>query len=328
MNDELSYNLLDGDTKLLENRFMQYFEEYTNLPPDAKGAVVVIGNFDGVHLGHQALLLQAEKLAKEQGRPLAVLTFEPHPRRLFHPDEPPNRITPTSLKSERLRNCGVEILYALSFNWDFASQSAEDFVQKILIDGLDACHVIVGFDFRFGQLRKGTPETIKAAGLPVSVIEEVSGKNGEDLSSSRVRQLIRHGKMEQANAVLGWSWEIRGEVVKGDQRGRELGYPTANMPLMDHIHPAYGVYACLARIYGEDQWYMGATNIGIRPMFEVPTAQVETFIFDFDREIYGQTLCVRPVEFLRGEAKFNSLDELIAQMDKDCIRAREILQGL
>ncbi len=304
---------------------MQYFEDYKNLPQECKGAVIVIGNFDGVHSGHQVLLSSAREIANNLGKPLGILTFEPHPRRLFHPDEPPNRITPMDLKAERLALSGVDILYALPFNWDFASQSAEDFVQHVLIDGLDASHVIVGFDFRFGQLRQGSPETIKNAGIDVTVIDEVTGHAGEDLSSSRVRQLIRHGKIDGANQVLGWDWEIRGEIFKGDQRGRELGYPTANMKLEDTIHPAYGVYACFAQIKGEDKWHMAATNIGIRPMFEVPMAQVETFIFDFDREIYGKTLCVRPVQFLRGEAKFNSLDALIVQMEKDCTQAREVL---
>ncbi|MGH1456710.1 MAG: bifunctional riboflavin kinase/FAD synthetase [Alphaproteobacteria bacterium] len=307
---------------------MQYFEDYKTLPQNAKDAVIVIGNFDGVHLGHQALLTRARDLANALGKSLGVLTFEPHPRRLFHPDELPNRITPMALKAERLAASGVDILYALPFNWDFASQSAADFVQHILIDGLNAAHIIVGFDFKFGQLRQGTPDTIEAAGLDVTVVDEVTGKAGEDLSSSRVRQLIRHGKIEEANAVLGWGWELRGEVFKGDQRGRELGYPTANMKLEDHIHPAYGVYACFARLEGESDWVMGATNIGIRPMFEVPLAQVETFIFDFNREIYGKTLCVRPIQYLRGEAKFNSLDDLIVQMEKDCAISRKILNKI
>lgn len=305
---------------------MQSFDDFKNLPEDAKNAVIVIGNFDGVHLGHQALLSRAKAIARDSNKPLGVLTFEPHPRRLFHPDEPPNRITPLAMKAQRLESSGVDVLYSLPFNWDFASQSAERFVQEILKEGLNAAHVIVGFDFKFGQLRQGTPQTIIDSGIPVTVIDEVMGEQGQDLSSSRVRQLIRHGKMDEANDILGWNWEMRGEIFKGDQRGRELGYPTANMKLNDLVHPAYGVYACMARISGEDEWYMAATNIGIRPMFEVPLAQVETFIFDFDREIYGKTLRVRPVKYLRGEAKFNSLDDLITQMEKDCTQAREILE--
>lgn len=307
---------------------MKVFETYNSIPDAAQGSVVVIGNFDGVHLGHQALLRDAKKIASSSGKPLSVLTFEPHPKALFRPDDPPYRITPTGLKHERLSKCGVDHVFSLPFDWDFASQSAEDFVQNILIDGLKAAHVIVGFDFKFGQLRKGTPQTIIDAGLTVSVIEEVTDQSAGNLSSSHVRQLLRHGKIAQANAVLGWEWELRGEIFKGDQRGRELGYPTANMRLNDTIHPSYGIYAVMARLSGEDEWHMGASNIGIRPMFEVPLAQVETFIFDFDREIYGQTLCVRLVKRLRGEAKFNSLDDLITQMDKDCAQAREILSAL
>ncbi len=304
---------------------MLYFEDFKNLPPEARDCVVLIGNFDGVHLGHQALIARARKFANDMGKSLGVLTFEPHPHQLFRPDEPPCRITPHQLKVERLAAQNVDIILSLPFNWDFASQSAEAFVQHILIEGLAAAHVIVGYDFKFGQLRQGTPDTIKNAGLAVSVIDEIRGDSDASLSSSRVRQLLRHGKIAQANDVLGWNWEIRGEVFKGDQRGRELGYPTANIRLADTIHPAYGIYACFVKLTEQEDWMMGATNIGIRPMFEVPMAQVETFIFDFDREIYGETLSIRPIERLRGEAKFNSLDDLIIQMKKDCDQARAIL---
>ncbi len=304
---------------------MQYFESYTDLPDATQECVIVIGNFDGVHLGHQALLDQARDVAKQQNKKLGVLTFEPHPRQLFRPDDRPYRITPSDLKAERLESNGVDYVFSLPFDWDFASQTAEDFVQNILIDGLKASHIVIGYDFRFGQLRKGSADTIKDAGLSVTIVDQVVDHSLGELSSSHVRQLLRHGKIDEANAVLGWNWEIRGEIIKGDQRGRELGYPTANMDLEQTVHPAYGIYACFARIQGEDEWHMGACNIGIRPMFEIEAAQVETFIFDFDREIYGQTLCVRPVVRLRGEAKFNSLEELIVQMEKDCDLARSIL---
>ncbi len=305
---------------------MQVFESYTNLPESAQGCVVVIGNFDGVHRGHQALLDRARNLANELKKPLGVLTFEPHPRVLFRPDEPPFRITPMSLKHERLAASHVDYVFSLPFDWDFASQSADAFVQNILINGLRAAHVIVGFDFKFGQLRKGTPQTIIDVGLDVTIIDEVRAEQDAELSSSRVRQLLRHGKIEQANAVLGWDWEIRGTVFKGDQRGRELGFPTANIRLLDTVHPAYGIYAVFARIEGEDEWHMGASNIGIRPMFEVSVAQVETYVFDFNREIYDRTIHVRPVKRLRGEAKFDSLESLITQMNADCEQARDILK--
>ena len=304
---------------------MQVFNDYKTIPKVAKGCVLAIGNFDGVHKGHQSLFQKAKEIAAQKNCGFAILTFEPHPRKLFRPDEPPFRITPAPLKRERLEHAGADYLIELNFNWDFASQTAEKFIQDILKDGIGASHVVVGYDFCFGQLRKGTPEMIREAGIETSVLDKVCDDGNSAFSSSRIRQLLRRGDMAQVNEILGWDWEIRGGVVKGDQRGRELGFPTANMALGDCVHPSYGVYAVLARIEGENEWHKGAANIGIRPMFEVPTAQVETYIFDFSREIYGKTLCVRPVEKLRGEARFNSLDELIAQMNKDCEQARVIL---
>lgn len=305
---------------------MQVFRTLKTIPDTARKCVIAIGNFDGVHKGHRLLLEQARSKADDLGCALGVLTFEPHPRKLFRPDDPPFRITPSALKLEKLRQAGVDMVFELTFDWDFASQSAEEFIQHILKDALAAAHVVVGYDFCFGQLRKGSPPMIEASGIPTTILDKVCDDGESALSSSRVRTALRHGKIDEANAILGWDWEIRGQVVKGDQRGRELGYPTANIALGDTVHPAYGVYATLVKVEGEQEWRPSATNIGIRPMFEVPTAQVESFIFDFDREIYGQTLHIRPVKKLRGEAKFNSLDELTAQMDKDCAQAREILK--
>ncbi|MBL4805012.1 MAG: bifunctional riboflavin kinase/FAD synthetase [Alphaproteobacteria bacterium] len=296
-----------------------------DLAENTEPLVVAIGNFDGVHRGHQALLQQAKDTAKSKNAKFGVLTFEPHPKTLFRPEDRPTRITPPEVKHWRLQEFGVEVLVSLPFDWDFASQSAEEFIKVILQDGMHAKHVVVGDDFRFGQMRKGAPADIEQAGIGVSIVEKVQGEDGQIFSSSRVRTALRAGDLKTANAVLGWEWEMRGEVMKGDQRGRELGYPTANMHLGDTIHPAYGVYAAMVQVEGEEQWRGAAINIGIRPMFEVPTAHVESFIFDFDEEIYGKTLRVKPVERLRSEAKFNSLDALIAQMDKDCEKAHEVL---
>lgn len=309
---------------------MEIFKTVSDLPSYAKGAIVAIGNFDGVHRGHQALLAEARDLAQAQSRPFGVLTFEPHPRALFQPDAPPYRIVSAEMKAERLQAFGVDILYALTFNWDFASQSAQAFIQRILIEGLGAAHVVVGQDFRFGQMRKGTPSDIQNAGVPVTTIEKIIAEDEQELSSSHIRQLLRQGQIQEANSLLGWDWELRSVVVKGDQRGRELGYPTANFPLDDRqdfalVHPAYGVYAARVQVEGEEQWRRAAINIGIRPMFETPQARVESFILDFSGDLYGKILRVRPVQFLRSEAKFNSLDELIVQMDKDCQQARGIL---
>lgn len=304
---------------------MDIFTSLESLSENTEPMVVAIGNFDGVHRGHQVLLQKAKDEAAVKDIKFGVLTFEPHPKTLFRPEDRPTRITPPYVKHWRLQEFGVEILVSLPFDWDFASQSADEFIQKILKDGLNAKHVVVGDDFRFGQMRKGTPEDIKAAGIDVTIVEKVAGDDAQILSSSRVRSALRAGDMKAANDILGWEWEMRGTVIKGDQRGRELGYPTANMNMDETIHPAYGVYAAMVQIEGEDEWRGAATNIGIRPMFEVPTAQVESFIFDFDDEIYGKTIRVRPVERLRSEAKFNSLDDLIAQMDKDCAKARKVL---
>lgn len=304
---------------------MDIYVSLDELAQNTDPMVVAIGNFDGVHRGHQALLQKAKDEAAAKGVKFGVLTFEPHPKRLFRPEDLPNRITPPAVKHWRLEEFGVDVLISLPFDWDFASQSAEQFIQNILIDGLHAKHVVIGADFRFGQMRKGAPQDIENAGVSVSVVEKVAGEDGEVLSSSRVRSALRAGDLETANSILGWEWEMRGEVIKGDQRGRELGYPTANVKLGETIHPAYGVYATRVQIEGEDIWRAAATNIGIRPMFEVPTAQIESFIFDFDAEIYGKIVRVKPVERLRSEAKFNSLDELIEQMDKDCIKARAVL---
>lgn len=304
---------------------MKTINALSDMSEPHRGAVLAIGNFDGVHRGHQVLLKSAEAIAAREGKKLGVLTFEPHPRRLFQPDEPPGRLTPMDVKAWRLKEEGVDILFSLSFDWDFASQSAQDFIQKILKQGTGAAHVVVGHDFRFGQLRKGTPVDIQNAGIAVSVIDEVSDAVGQVYSSSRARQLLRHGDIDAANAILGWEWEMRGTIIKGDQRGRELGYPTANMTLGETVHPAYGVYAARVNIEGEEEWHDAAINIGIRPMFEIPEAQVESYIFDFNRDIYGKTLRVRPVKHLRGEAKFNTLEELKKQIADDCRQAAKLL---
>lgn len=312
---------------------MHRYQHYNTLPDDAKNAVVVIGNFDGVHRGHCGLFTAARAIADKTGRKLAVLTFEPHPRNLLRPDDPPFRITPAPLKADRLAAHGVDILVSLQFDWPFASQSADQFIQHILKDGLNAAHIVVGRDFRFGQLRKGDAAMIDAAGIPITIMNKIADDDdkdggGDDISSTRIRQALRVGNVAEANALLGWHWEMRGIVETGDKRGRELGYPTANVGLGDTLHPAYGVYATWTQIVedGPDSpWIGGATNIGIRPMFELKVGRIENYLFDFDRDIYGKTLRVRPVARLRGEAKFDGLDALIAQITQDCDQAQTIL---
>ncbi len=305
---------------------MEIVTAHAGLKDAQRGAVLAIGNFDGLHRGHAALIDATKKLARRLGRPAAVMTFEPHPRRLFRPDDPPFRITPAAVKARRLAASGIDLLYALPFTWDFASLSAQQFADDILKKGLAPAAIIVGSDFRFGQLRKGTPALLQQAGFDVTVLEKVADEDGAIISSSTIRQALQTGAIDLAADLLGWPWEIEGVVQKGDQRGRALGYPTANIALDETLHPAYGIYASLVRLRDEgERWYKAATNIGIRPMFEVKVGQVESHIFDFDRDIYGQTLIVRPVARLRGEAKFDTLAALTAQMAEDCRQARALL---
>ncbi len=308
---------------------MQVFKTFRDLPAQAQGAVIIIGNFDGVHRGHRTLIDLAREKARALNAPVGVLTFEPHPRALFRPDDPVFRITPAAIKERQLAAAGVDLLFTLNFDWDFASLSPQQFIDQVLKNGIAPAHIIVGQDFCFGQLRKGTTDTLKECGLPVTAIDKVVDEDGDDVSSSAIRQELRFGNIDAANMLLGWDWEMEGVVRKGDQRGRELGYPTANVPLGETLHPAYGIYATFVKIVedGPDSpWLPAATNIGIRPMFELPVGQIESYIFDFDRDIYGKTMRIRPVKRLRGEAKFESLEALIAQIKKDCQEARAILR--
>ncbi len=304
---------------------MQVFKTFRELPDAAKGAVIVIGNFDGVHRGHQTLIDLARTKAHVLNAPIGVLTFEPHPRALFRPDDPVFRLTPASVKEERLREAGVDILYSLKFDWDFASLSPQQFIDDVLRAGLNPAHIIVGQDFCFGQLRKGTTQTLIEQGLSVTAIDKVVDEDGDDVSSSTIRQALRHGHPATAHELLGWEWYMEGTVAKGDQRGREMGFPTANVALGETLHPAYGVYATYVQIEGESVWRPAATNIGIRPMFELQVGQIESHIFDFNRDIYGKTLRVKPIKRLRGEAKFENLGALIRQITADCDDARKIL---
>jgi riboflavin kinase/FMN adenylyltransferase len=306
---------------------MQLYHDYKNLPSAARGGVLAIGNFDGVHRGHQALLAAARVSADKNGTPMGVMTFEPHPRRLFRPDDPPFRITPPAVKHRRLAESGVDFILSLPFDWNFASQSAQDFIDRVLKAGPDPAHIVVGSDFAFGQLRKGTPQTLRDAGFAVTVLDKVADEGEDPLSSSRIREALCRGEIATANDMLGWAWEIEGIVVKGDQRGRTIGFPTANVMLGDTLHPAYGIYATWVQIEGEAQWRPAATNIGIRPMFELKVGQVEAYIMDYSGDLYGTALRIRPVARLRGEAKFDSLDALVAQIEKDCADARDILSG-
>lgn len=310
---------------------MAIFRHSSDLPPEAREAVVVIGNFDGVHLGHQAVIAEARRLATEFAAPLAVLTFEPHPRSVFQPDTPPFRLTPLRIKARALEDLGVEHLFVLRFDIPFSTTSAEDFVRDILARDLAARHVVIGWNYRFGHKRAGNAESLErmgiAFGFGVSALEPINAPDGDAYSASRVRQLLRDGLPCQAAAVLGRPWEIEGRVEHGDRRGRRLGFPTANLTLGEYLVPAFGVYAVRAGVdQGSDtNWLDGVANLGRRPTVGGTTVRLEVHLFDFAADIYGRHLRVQFVDRLRGEKKFDGLEALQAQIAEDCRRARAIL---
>ena len=304
---------------------------HTSATGDARGAVVAAGNFDGVHLGHQAVLAEGKALAKRLQAPFAVLTFEPHPRAVFQPGLPPFRLTPFRAKSLVLDSLGVDLLFTLHFDQAFAQKSAEDFVAEILVAGLGAKAVVVGYDFVFGHKRRGTPELLKTEGAKggfyVQVVSPVAAAGGTAYSSTQIREHLVAGRPRDAAALLGRPWEIDGRVDVGDKLGRTIGFPTANIALVDYLRPAPGVYAVRAGI--EDgasvTWHDGAANFGWRPTVGGKDLRLETHLFDFSGDLYGKHLRVALIERLRAEQRFDGLDALKAQIAADCAQARQIL---
>lgn len=302
---------------------MQIFRHYEHLPAAARGATVAIGNFDGVHLGHQALL----KHAKTLGAKLGVLVFEPHPQEFFKPGGPRFRLTPFRAKARLLERVGVDVLYALHFDAAFAALSADEFVAKVLMQGLGAKHVVVGQDFQFGKGRAGNIDLLKArgqeGGFDVSTFDLIGAGSEVKISSTRIREALRDGKPEVAAKLLGHWWTVEGRVEQGDKRGRTIGFPTANVSLEGYLEPALGVYAVRVEIAGRS--YDGVANFGRRPTFDKKDVLLEVHIFDFSSDIYGQQIVVSFIGYLRPETKFSGLDALKAQIAKDGVRAREVL---
>ncbi|GGW26757.1 riboflavin biosynthesis protein [Gemmobacter lanyuensis] len=284
-----------------------------------------MGNFDGVHLGHRSVI----EAAAGHGLP-GVLTFEPHPREFFSPDAPPFRLMNAEARANRLAKLGVERLYELPFNATMAALSPEDFAAEVLADGLGVTHVTVGSDFCFGKGRKGTVEDLQALGAKYGfgvTIAPLLRAGGKEISSTAIRNALSEGRPRDAATMLGHLHRIEGEVIHGEKRGRELGYPTANMSVAGLHLPRLGVYAVKVDVLTGPQAgsYGGAASLGVRPMFGENAPNLETFIFDFKGDLYGQHLSVALVEYLRPEMKFTGLDALITQMDGDCARARTLL---
>ncbi|RDE10653.1 bifunctional riboflavin kinase/FAD synthetase [Pelagibacterium lacus] len=295
------------------------------VPPALRGGVVAIGNFDGCHRGHQSILDAARALARQKGVPCLMLTFEPHPRDVFAPKPFLFRLSPRPAKARLAEALGFDALAVMGFSRDLAAVEAEDFVSRFLIDALAVSDVVIGADFHFGKGRGGTPDFLRAQGASHGfnvMVGDMLDEGEEPVSSSRIRAALAAGDLGTANGLLGYHWFFSGPIVTGDRRGRELGYPTANMEVPESFGLAQGVYAVKVRIGTE--LLSGVAAYG-KPMFDNTRPPFETFIFDFDRDIYGQTVEVALVSHIRGQMTFDGLDPLIAQMNADSRAARTAL---
>jgi riboflavin kinase / FMN adenylyltransferase len=308
---------------------MEVHRDWRDLPAAARGTVVALGNFDGVHLGH-AHLLRLGHAARPDAR-RAVLTFEPHPREHFRPDDPPFRLTLSAERAAALAALGVDLLFELPFDDGFSRMTAEEFVVRVLHEGLGARHLVCGPDFAFGHRRGGDAHFLaaraEALGIGLTVVPPLSDEGGQ-ISSSRIRRALQDGYPERATQELGRAWAIRGVVAHGDARGRTIGFPTANIPLGRHLEPARGVYAVTVMLPGGMVRH-GAANIGRRPTVNAgPESRLEVNLFDFEGDLYGQELAVALHVFLRPEQRFSGLDELRTRIAADCAEIRRILDHI
>lgn len=304
---------------------MQVLHDFTDCPDALRGASLAIGNFDGVHLGHQAVL----NAALENDSPAGVMTFEPHPRSFFQKDKALFRLTPEPLKLRLFEALGLDMAVVLKFDGDLASRPAEDFVRHILVENLQVSHVITGSDFHFGRGRDGNPDVLcalgKKHGFGVTVVGPQEGEEGV-YSSTGIREQLRQGNPRSAAQGLGYWWRVAGEVIGGDKRGAGLGFPTANIAISDGFALKYGIYA--VRVHTRQGCYDGASYLGTRPSFDDGAAVLETFLFNFDGDLYGQEIAIEVIDFLRDDEKFAGAESLQAQMKKDCDKARTLLAQL
>ena len=310
---------------------MEIIRDYQFVSASDQGATAAIGNFDGVHLGHRSVIDMARAALPDA--PLGVVTFEPHPREYFAPDAPPFRLMGAEARAHQLQKIGVDKLYELGFDAALSGLNPRAFAQEVIVDGLGLRHVVVGADFRFGKARAGTSEQLQAFGAEMGfgvTIAPLMAKGPDTVSSTAIRNALTEARPRDAAAMLGHWHRVEGPILHGEKRGRELGYPTANMSI-DGLHPpAFGVYAVLVDVLEGPQAgrYHGVASLGVRPMFGENKANLETFIFDFKGDLYGKHVSVALVDHLRGEEKFDSLDALITQMDADSAQARSILAAL
>jgi len=307
---------------------------YHDVPRDCRRAVLALGNFDGVHRGHCEVLGLAKGIADDLKAPLGALVFEPHPRVFFRPETPPFRLTLLPEKARQLEAVGVEILMAFEFDRQMADTSAESFIKNVLVGALEVRHLVVGEDFRYGKERAGDTELLKRfaqkEGFGVSLVPPFLA-DGEVCSSSRVRACLREGNPGEAADLLGHWWAIEGPVLTGDQRGRQLGFPTANLSLQDFVEPKFGVYAVRVEVENDEgqvrSRHEGVANIGRRPTFDKEDVTLEVNIFNFSEDIYGKVIRVALIEFLRPETKFDGLESLKGQIVLDSEHARAALKN-
>ena len=313
---------------------MRIVRHWHSTPADARGAVVAIGNFDGVHLGHRAVVEKGRRIARALGAPLAVLTFEPHPRQVLAAPDEPFRLTPFRVKARHLAGLGIEILYVARFDRAFAAREPASFVADVVAAGIGARHVVVGHDFAFGRGRAGTVALLSEIGasLGVGVTSiEAAGTGTEVHSASRARRLLAAGDVAALPAVLGRYWEIDGHVVTGDRRGRTIGFPTANLRTAGILHPARGVYALWAQPFGDSddgRWHPAVANLGRRPTFDKTEDLLEVHIFDYAGDLYGRRLRAAFADRVRPERRFDGIEALKAQIATDCDTARAILASM
>ena len=307
---------------------MERLDGGSTVPPHLAGGIVALGNFDGFHLGHQAVVGQAVARARAEGRPALVATFDPHPVRHFRPDTPPFRLTTLDQRERLFAAAGVDAMVVFAFDAALAALSAEAFAER-LAARLQVAGVVTGEDFTFGQGKRGDVAMLAALGTAHGFTAETVGAvtlDGETVSSSRIRELLRAGDPRGAARLLTRPFAIEGTVQHGDKLGRTIGYPTANLDMGKYLRPAYGIYAVTARLPGGRR-VQGAANLGIRPTFDPPKELLEPYFFDFSGDLYGQTIEVALIDYIRPEAKFDSLDALTAQMEADCAEARARLSA-
>ncbi|MCK9540926.1 MAG: bifunctional riboflavin kinase/FAD synthetase [Novosphingobium sp.] len=312
-----------------------YRLDHRNPVPEAlRGAIVALGNFDGFHRGHQAVVGEAAAWAKGEGRPCIVATFDPHPMRFFRPDAEPFRLTTLDQRQELFAAAGADAMLVFHFDADFAALSAEAFVTDMLAARIGAKGVVTGGDFTFGKGRGGNPATIGSIGGPLGLsartVEAVHDEGGP-ISSSRIRAALKAGDCEAAAAMLTRPFALRGQVQHGDKLGRTIGFPTANLPLGAYLRPRYGIYAVTGRVLtgplADGRTLRGAANLGVRPTFHPPKELLEPFFFDFSGDLYGAEIEVAFHHYLRPEARFDGLEALTEQMRRDCEEARKLLSA-